>query len=87
MLNKCIYKLPDKFQHTRKKRSKGKIYELTLEEKSVLEKELYNSHCKMNKLLTELKQNPSFNLADRNWYKARPKSKQEFLCTERTKLN
>lgn len=55
----------------------------TLEEKSVLEKELYNSHCKMNKVQPELKQNPIFNLTHKNWYKACPKSKQEFLCTDR----
>lgn len=39
MLNKCTCKLLDKFQPIRTKPSKGRIYEFTLEENSIVEKE------------------------------------------------
>lgn len=60
MLNKCIYKLPDKFQHIRKKWSKGKIYELDFGRKECSRKRTVQFSLQNEQVTAWVKAEPKF---------------------------
>lgn len=74
MLNKHIYKLLDKLQHLKRTVERKDLWVDFGEKISVLEKEVHDSHCKKNKFLPELKQNPSYNIIHKKWHKILSKS-------------